>query len=101
MTKGIAEKIKVTINDTDFFDAWVVEESTNGWGVPFFEKKEADRVATIHACTYNPADDTYQFKQDDVVEDFEGLEIETPEGPKKVYSIGGGTWIWDQADEAA
>ena len=69
--------------------------------MPYFEKEEADRVAKIHACTYSPSKDAYEFEQDNVDEVFEGLMIETADGARKVYSIGGGTWIWDKADDPA
>ncbi len=97
-SKKVAKKLKVTINDADIFDAWTLEEEWNEWAVPYFEKSEADRVAKIHACKYNSSKDTYEFEQDGVLEEFEGVEIETEEGSKKVYSIGGGSWIWDKTD---
>lgn len=98
-SKKKAKKIKVTINDEDFFDAWTLEEEWNEWAVPYFEKPEADKVAKIHDCKYNPSTDSYEFEQDEEVEEFSGLMIETEEGSKKVYSIGGGSWIWDKKED--
>ncbi len=98
-SKKVAKKIRVTINDEDIFDAWHLEEEWNEWAIPYFEKQEADKVAKIHACKYNPSKDAYAFEQDGEVEEFSGFLIETEEGSKKVYSIGGGSWIWDKADD--
>ncbi len=100
-SKKTAQKIKVTIDDVNIFDAWSLEEVWNEWAIPYFEKQEADRVAKVHSCKYNVIKDAYEFEQDGEIEEFESVTIDTPEGPKKVYSIGGGSWIWDKKDDQA
>ena len=94
-SKQCAEKIKVTINDNDFFEAWSFGETSNDWEVPHFEKSEADKVARLHNCTYDAIKDAYCFEQDGEVQEYEGFMIETCEGQKKVYAIGSDGWIWD------
>jgi hypothetical protein len=94
-----ARRIRVTIDDVNKFVAWTFDEEWNEWAVPHFEKNEADKVATAHNCKYNPDNDSYEFEQAGEVEEFEGLEIKTFEGPKKVYPIGAGSWVWDEVEQ--
>jgi hypothetical protein len=94
-----AKMIRVTIDDVNTFIAWTFDETWNEWAVPHFEKSEVDKVAKIHNCTYNPKKDSYEFVQGKEVEEFEGIKIQTLDGPKKVYPIGAGSWVWDEIEQ--
>ncbi len=94
-----AEKIRVTIDDEQVFNAWSFGEEWNNWAVPYFEKEEADKVVAVHNCLYNQAIDSYEYEQDGQVDTFESLTIKTEEGDKKVYAIGSGEWIWDLVND--
>jgi hypothetical protein len=93
-----AIRFKVSIDDKNTFIAWTFSEKWNEWSEPYFEKSEADKVAKIHNCKYNLDNDTYEYEQNGDVEEFEGIEIKTIEGIKKVYAIGAGSWVWDEAE---
>lgn len=93
-----AKRIKVTIDDGNTFIAWTFDEVWNEWAVPHFEKGEADKVAKVHNCKYFPQKDSFVFVQGNEIEEFEGLNIQKMEGPKKVYAIGAGSWVWDEVE---
>jgi hypothetical protein len=93
-----ARMIRVTIDDVNKFVCWTFDEEWNEWAVPHFEKSEADKVAKVHNCKYNPQKDSYEFAQGKEVEEFEGIKIQTFDGLKKVYPIGAGSWVWDEVE---
>lgn len=88
---------------------WTADERWNGWACPRFEKEEADKIledfnlGAEHQARYNEEKDTYYFPSifDDEVEwdEYQGQIINTFEGPKKIYTIGSGFWVWDDMSE--
>ena len=86
----------VTIDDAHKFLAWIFDEDWNGWAVPYFEKSEAEKVAKVHGGKFYA--DSFMFQQGDEIEVFEEAEIMTPEGKKKVYAVGAGSWVWDEVE---
>lgn len=82
----------------------------NGWAMPVFDKENAAKVLKgvgAKHC-YDEAIDTFTFLLDLGAEDY-GIEsgCETSEGsiihvdgvPVKVYSIGAGSWTWDEVTD--
>jgi hypothetical protein len=100
MTKQkVARRIRVSIDNVNKFIGWTFDEKWNEWSEPYFEKIWADKVAKAHNCKYNPTNDSFEFEQSGEIEEFEGIEIKTIEGTKKVYAIGAGSWIWDEVEQ--
>jgi hypothetical protein len=116
-----AARIRVTF-DGDFpvVSAWGFGEHWNGWDVPYFEYRDAKKVATAltqggTVTIYDaPTDSFYSFVAGDTEptqDEYNRLHdeelwyawapvtIETPEGSKKTWSIGGMAYTWSVADE--
>ncbi len=53
-------------------------------------------MAKIHGCAYNASKDSFNFDETGEEASYEGFEIDTTEGVKKVYPIGSGAWAWDE-----
>lgn len=117
---GLAARIRVTFSASDFpfsvIRAWSFGEHWNGWEVPYFEYREAKRVATaltqdgLVTIYDSPTDSFYSFTEDgseptqddynrlhdaELWYDWTPVTIETPEGPKKTWSIGGMAFTWE------
>lgn len=92
--------------------AWTFGETFGRWEVPYFEYREAKRVAT----TFDAATDTfytYIGANEPSEEDFARLGdpddpdwviwepsvIDTPEGPKKVWSAAAGIFTWERVED--
>jgi hypothetical protein len=84
------------------FEGWSDGTDWNGWAVPFFELDQAMEVLaalrrTGRTSEYDPQTDTFVFaeQEDDDEEQYPSSEIDTADGPRKVYGLGAGVWIWD------
>ena len=103
--KLLLEKKAVGINGEKIADAYVGNQKWNGWECPFFTKEEADKVAehlkTNCDCIveYDADKDEYKtrYKDDDVedTEIWDATTVETVDGRKHVYCIGGWAWCWE------
>lgn len=78
-------------------------ESWNGFAVPYFEKATADRILAdlsdvLGDARYLPKDDCYIYSLTQVSEPCgeRGVRIQTDEGPKTGYCIGGAAWVWEE-----
>jgi len=72
----------------------------NGWAMPVFTKENAAKVLEGIGAKhrYDEASDTFTFLVDenDGEETSEGSIIHVDGVPVKVYSIGAGSWTWDE-----
>ena len=109
-SKGKYEKKTFVGDDTEPYVGWTSGDTWNGWECPYFEKDVADKILVdmnalsgIDWGMYDAESDSYKFAYDgeavagqteDNIETFEPQFIETPEGKKKVWSIGGWSWVW-------
>ena len=87
---------------------WTQGSDWNGWAVPHFEFREAQRLVQLHQRTYGPEsawydadDDEFAFilDGDDVPETFPASEIVAEGKTLKVYPIGAGCWIWEEVEQ--
>ena len=100
--------------EDDFYKAWTWNETWNGWGMPYFEKDEADRflrrwnanitdegIGLKPAC-YDADKDEYVFFMEHDNDNLEDADCTPGEfkdvGDKHVmlYPIGAGAWTWNQ-----
>lgn len=115
------EKVRCAIEDWTVFDAYADREDRwNGWLVPYFELDVARKVVeeTVEnggLGVYDEANDRFVLRFDargpddfvvpeataldpenEEVEVYEGFDLETTDGTKRVYSVGGRSWIWSE-----
>ena len=94
-----------TIEDvTQKFEGFTDGRRWNGWGMPRFEFLQAQRVVGVFDPDhghYNPAIDAFMTITADSEEElWPGEIIALPDGgTTKVYSVGAGSWIWEEEDE--
>lgn len=99
----------------DYFVGWTNGERWNGWGMPYFEKAEAERVLAWHNARLEPADqpkaylngDRYFFPSIDDTPgdpphpgyDPQQISVETADAIDYfgTYAIGAGSWCWNVA----
>lgn len=119
---AVARRIHVTFEAAHRFPTirgWSFGELWNGWEVPYFEYREAKKVATAltqdgMVTIYDaPTDSFYSFAHGEGSEptqaefnrihdknlwyDWEPVTIQTTEGSKKAWSIGGMAFTWEQS----
>jgi hypothetical protein len=118
------EKLRCAIEDWTVFDAYADREDRwNGWLVPYFEidvarKVVEETVANGGIAVYDEANDRFLVRLDargpddfsvpeanaldpenEEVEVYKGFDLETVDGPKHVYSVGGMSWIWSEVED--
>lgn len=86
------------------FAGWSDGRAWNGWAMPYFEFDEAENVIAAvspDSARYHEDLDAFVAKnQDDEDETWASETIALPDGGQvKVYPIGAGSWIWDEAEE--
>lgn len=103
----VYRKTVFSIEDSELTSVgWTAGERWNGWACPRFEKEEADKVMKDYntdgqepKAYYDEEKDTYFFPdvwgKDVEWDEYKGIVINTFEGPKTVYAIGAGFWVWD------
>jgi hypothetical protein len=85
----------------EIFDGFTLGETWNGWACPYFTLEQAHRVVEAHRAQGGKAwyDETqdlfvFGFREDEV----DAFPVEMVEG-HKLYAIGAGCWIWEEAVE--
>jgi hypothetical protein len=75
----------------------------NGWAMPVFDKENAEKIlkATDAKYRYDEATDTFSWIVLDGEEEdsTQGSIIHVDGVPVKVYSIGAGSWTWDEVTD--
>lgn len=89
----IARKTNFNADTEADYEGWTFDEDWNGFEVPYFEKDVADKITKDLNGTYDASKDCYKFEDE---EDFSSQTINTTDGEKKVYCIGGYTWVWSE-----
>lgn len=89
-----------TFGDT-VFDGYTDGTTWNGWARPYFTFIEAQRIVEAHTANggtafYNDVDDAFSFEMGD--DEMVTFTAEKVEG-QKLYPIGAGCWIWEEALE--
>jgi len=112
----IARKIRVSYDfeNSPTFDAWSFGDLWNGFLVPEFEYRVAKQVAanSVLVTIFDPDTDSFYtfapYPRDPEPEEFSQLddnelwlkweprEIQTTDGPKKTWSIGGMAFTWEE-----
>lgn len=111
---SVARKAKFAIEDTQGLDkgfpGYTFNQHWNGWEMPLFEKKVANKIAKAssikfsdgeeYRCYYDKNKDVYYYKTPDEVDPYivaEGTTIITEDGNEiKVYDFGLSGWIWEE-----
>ena len=118
--RPVASRLSVTFeagHDFPTVRGWSFGELWNGWEVPYFEYREAKKVATAltrdgMVTIYDaPSDSFYSYAEGQGIEptqaeynrlhdknlwyQWDPVTIETTEGTKKAWSIGGMSFTWE------
>ena len=89
------------------FPGYTFNQEWNGFAVPFFDKEQADKLANeLHGRFIYDPPTSYIFLDDPSKEKpslndytdgpYKASTIETVDGKKRVYSIGGFAWTWHE-----
>ena len=100
-------KGKFCLDDTPSFEGWTTGLRWNGWAMPLFELEEARKIMAMgnepcwtQVIAFYPIRDVFvcwsQFS--DEPETWKAHHIVTPEGVKKVYPCGSGSWTWSEIE---
>lgn len=89
------------------FECYSDGQRWNGWGIPFFTRGVADRIADLMQgegeLRYNPETDAFEYRAsadtpESDVECFTGGDIVVDGEARHVYSIGGMSWTWNAVE---
>lgn len=83
------------------FEGWSNGTAWNGWARPLFDFQTAQTVlaALAPGWRYDEHGDAFFTPNDDGEESWPADFVELPDGgAAKLYPIGAGSWIWDEAD---
>lgn len=85
---------------------WTDEEPQCGWAAPLFETAEAyDILARQNqvrpgSAWYDRTTDEFRFCFDEgEPERYGGIDVEIGRGTLRLYAIGSGSWIWEEAED--
>jgi hypothetical protein len=84
------------------FDGWSDGTAWNGWAQPLFDFQTAQTVlaALAPGWRYDEQADTFITPGDDGDESWPVAIVDLPDGgAAKLYPIGAGSWIWDEAED--
>lgn len=91
----------IDLQDEYYEGYHIPSERWNGWAVPYFVKEVIDKLINAMQeheikIVFDEKNEKYivSFKDSDEIEEYTKEIIETAEGKKEVYSVGGGSWIW-------
>jgi hypothetical protein len=96
-----AAKFTIDTFDGEVFDGFTIGETWNGWARPYFTFEQAQRVVEAHqahvgTASYEEGEDAFSFEMSE--DEVDTFPAETVEG-QKLYPIGAGCWIWEEAIE--
>lgn len=85
----------------EIFAGFTLGESWNGWARPYFTFEQAQHLVEAHRlhggkAWYDETQDAFAFEvNQDEVDTFPAEVVEN----RKLYPIGAGCWIWEEAAE--
>ncbi len=80
------------------FEGFSKGDDWNGWACPYFSFGEAQRVVKAHdsgTARYDEENDQFIF----ILGDEEEVYPAVSENGRKLYPIGNGNWIWEEAEQ--
>jgi len=106
-TKRVTRKASFQIEDGPAYEGYTDGCLWNGWQMPVFEKEEALRFVAAYSANfgyvaqYNPVTDIFSFYDEDgtIMDTFGAIEVFYGDRVLKVYPIGTGCWVWEEAPE--
>lgn len=81
------------------FEGFSRGDDWNGWACPYFSFEEAQKIVKAHApdtARYEENNDQFIFKVGDEEEFYPAVL----EDGRKLYAIGNGSWIWEEAEQS-
>lgn len=81
------------------FHGYTMGEEWNGWAVPYFDFDESKKIAHAHenslniVTLYDEEDDKFTFRFSDEEEEYQATIMDN----RKLYPLGSGVWIWEEA----
>lgn len=81
------------------FNGFTIGESWNGWECPYFSFEEGKRIVSAQneifpeSAYYDTGRDCFIFKINNEIEEYAAEKL----GNLKVFPIGNGSWIWEEA----
>ena len=103
-TRQLHSRARFSLMDSDeLFSGWTDGSSWNGWAVPYFERLEAERLIRWLNDERSRFDEQRKafltWSADGEEELWEATEIRISDGTTvHAYSIGGGSWCWDEVE---
>ena len=85
------------------FEGFTQGETWNGWARPYFTFEQAQQIVAAYnsqggQASYDNAEDVFSFKfGEDEIDIFPAESIKG----QKLYPIGAGCWIWEEAYKEA
>lgn len=88
-------------------EGWTDGSTWNGWAAPSFERDQAERLMELHrqalgedAAWYDAEQDAFYFHLAGADEPsaYEGVDAEVDGQTVRIYAIGAGDWIWEEAE---
>lgn len=83
----------------EVFDGFTQGETWNGWARPYFTFEQGQRIVEAHRAQgnkarYDESGDAFSFElNEDEIDTFPSEQVEG----QKLYPIGAGCWIWEEA----
>jgi hypothetical protein len=96
-----ATKFTIDTFSNEVFDGFTQGGTWNGWSRPYFTFEQAQRVVEAHKAgggkaAYDEASDSFSFEMgEDEIDEFSSEIVEG----RKLYPVGAGCWIWEEAVE--
>lgn len=101
--REVARAATFSINGEQTFAGWTFDQTWNGWAVPYFTEEVAEQVT----AWLRAGGSRVQWINGRTIEVDDGqpepalfgrVVIQTAEGPKAAWCIGGGEWVWDEVE---
>lgn len=104
---GLYKRVQVQIDGGTIYPAWSNGRRWNGWACPMFDHEvmlqlvnepDSGLVFNDVSATNTEAHVVCDFYDGMDIEVFKPETVETTEGPRLLWPIGAGFWIWDEVD---
>jgi hypothetical protein len=101
MTKNLTtKKFTADFFGETSFSGRSTGQTWNGWACPYFSFAEGSRIVSAQnkiapeTAYYDDGNDSFVFKFDDEVEQYQAEKIDG----LTLYAIGSSVWVWEEAD---